>query len=528
MAAYPVYFVLGQESLKGSLDEGWITSNADAQWTGAEASVDMYDYQAAAVDTYNTTPASANSNTQQVGDVTDIGLDVSAMRYLLDNDHAAGVAFSKRTDQGAVGGSGSNRWAKTHGESYANIDESFDALTTLIEGRGDTVDVKGFFLAFGYEEGVLDDTATDAAFLADLTQLILDLRTDYGAEETPVVLDLPPASVSGFTAGQNASLVNARLVIKQVAAADANVSYVSSDLLQRSNGSTKWHYTGEATIAQGTAMAKEMSRLVTGKGNNAGTGAPVYILLGDDNCVGSVAGTFLNTGADEDYDDPLANVKTWNWSNSTWEALKGDTNSNTSTDGTSNFGPDVSMGLDLAAQHPGETVYIFKLGRNTSSVGNTSSTGGSWRAFAADIYSEVVTAWNLAKTALDSVEAVVPDLRGLAIIMGQEDVATQALADAFLGNLRGMIDDYRLIFQTRVTGEPLGVVVAQMQDTGFYTTEYVTTVRDAVPLAAEEDGRVSTVIMDSLRTNSDQKTLSGGGTLELGKLLATGFAEINA
>jgi len=522
MAAYPLYFILGQEVWLGDLQEEWLTEEHDARWVGAEASIDMYDYQAAAVATYDTTVGSANSNTQDAADIDEIGMDVSLVRYLLDNDHTSGMAFSKRTDQGAIGGSGSNRWAKTHAESYANIDTAYDALTTLINGRGDSVDVRGFFLAFGYEEGVLADSATDSAFKTDLQQLILDLRTDYGSSTTPVVLDLPPASVSGFTASQNASLVNARKGIKEVAAADANVSYVSGDSLYRSNGSTKWYYTGTSTITQGEELAKEMSRLVSGKGTASGKGAPVYVLLGDDNCVGTTSTGYLSIDADTDYDDPLT-VRTWNWATQTWEKLRGAANSNTSTDGAGTFGPDVSMAAALADQHPDHTVYLFKLGRLTSSLGNASATGGSWHKAHGDIYDEVETEWNTAKAAMVSVDGLIPDVRGLALIMGQEDVATQALADGYLGHLRAFMDDYRALFQTRV-GEDLTIVLASMQDTGNYTEEYVETVQVANVLAADEDGQAAVVDLEGLNTSSDGLTLSGSGTVAAGKALAAAFA----
>jgi len=524
MAAYPVYFMLGQESFLGDLSEDWITDNADAQWTGAEASIDNYDFQDVAVDTYNTTPAAANSNTQQAGDITIIGLDVSAARYLLDNDHPTGMALVKRTDQGVVGNSGSDRWNKTYAESWDNIAEPYDALETLITGRGDTVDVKGFFLSVGYAEAVAGDSTLDAAFKVDLKQFISDLRADYSASETtPVVMDLPPATVSGFTGAQLTSLANARLVIKQVAAELDNVSYVSADDLERSNGSTKWFYTGEATIAQGLALAKEMSRLVTGKALTNGLGVPVYVILGDDNCVGQVDGDFLAEGVDEVYSNTMANVKTWNWANETWEKLYKDSNSNTSTDGTSNFGPDISMGAQLAAAtHPGKTVYVFKLGRNTSSVSNTAAAGGTWPGYTGDIYGEVSTAWDLAKNALVSVEEVVPDVRGLALIFGQADVATQTLADGFLRALRIVMDDYRALFQTRVD-ETLPIALVRMQDTGGYVSEYVQTVRDACTLAAAEDGNTTVVSLDSASVGNDGVSLSGSGLIEAGKLIAAAF-----
>jgi hypothetical protein len=525
MAAYPTYMMLGQEIFLGSLSEDWLTDNEDDRWDDAEASIDIYDHVAGAVTTYTTLPGGLKSNTQDAGDSAIVGMDVSMWRWLLGESHPSGMAVFKRTDPGVVGNSGSNRWGKTYAQSYSNIAAGHTALNTLITGRGDTMDMLGIFLGVGYNEAVAGSPTLDAAFKVDLTQLILDLRTDYASATTPIVLDLPPKTVPGFTSAQLTSLLSARNVIKQVAAADENVSYVSADLLYRSNGATKWFYTGEATVTQGDAMGKEMSRLVTGKGTNPGLGVPVYVILGDDNCVGSIPGTYLDDGADEAYSEPMANVKTWNWANNTWEALDTDSNSNTSTDGTSNYGPDISMGVALGTMHPDETVYLFKLGRNTSSLGNASSTGGNWLAYNADIYAEVVTEWGLAKTALDAVESVVPDVRGVALLFGAgEDVGTRALADAFLANLRQAASDYRTLFQTRVTGGDLTVAIVKQQDTGQFTQEWVDTVRRAVTLASEEDPAIVVVDADTARVNADNTTLAGDGILDVGRRIAAGFA----
>ncbi|MCP3882366.1 MAG: sialate O-acetylesterase [Sulfitobacter sp.] len=521
MSAYPTYYILGQEAFLGDVQEEYLTEAQDARWPNAEASIDMYDYQATAVATYDTTPGSANSNTQLAGDTDVIALDVSLVRYLLDELHPSGMAFVKRTDQGVIGNNGSSRWAKTYAESYAEIATPDTAVRALITGRGDTVDVNGFFLCFGYAEGVLANGTIDAAFKTDLQQLISDLRDDYGGDYTPVVLDFPPATFSGATGGQEDSLANARKAIMEVAAADDYVSYVNSDALERSNGSTKWHYSGPATVSQGQAMAEEMGRMIAGKGNVTGLGVPVYAMFGDDNIVGQVPYSFITDDADGDYTG-IDGVKTWNWSNQAWETLDGASNSNTSTDGTANFGPDVSMMTKLLAEkHPGETIYIFKLGRDDSSLGNDGATGGSWAESDADIYTEVVTDWNLAKQALLDVEDVIPDVRGLVWHQHQEDVATQALADAYLTNLKAFLTSYRALFKTRTDSAELPVVLGRPQDTGNFTEAWIDTVRYAYDQAAAEDDRITSVNMDDVREHSNGINFSGGGTLDAGELLAT-------
>mgnify|MGYP003146650039 CR=1 FL=1 len=516
MAAIPFYYMLGQEpGFLGAIDETYLTQNKDESIDDAEGDIDIYNYTGTAVATYNTTPGAVNSNTQTSNTI--ISMDTSMFRHLLTM-HASGFSVVKRTAAGNVGNSGSNRWGKTYSESYPTFAAADTALRAAITGAGNTVDVKGFFLSFGYVEANTGNSTLDAAFKVDLQQLILDLRTDYGSSTTPVVLDLPPPSVAGYSAARTTSLLNARRIILEICGLGTNISYVSADDLARTAAGVD--YTGAALITQGTRMAKEMERLVTGKGTVAGLGAPVVVMFGDDNTTGATSQTFLANIAEPDLDGAITNAKTWNWSSNAWDTLDGTTNSNTSTDGTSTFGPDVSLMDSLLATYP-DGVYIFKLGRNNSSLGNASSSGGCWARSAANIYSTVVTEWNLAKQAMLDVEDKIPDVVCLVWMQGQEDVATQTLAEAYASNLTTFAEDYRAIFKTRTDpGRPLPIVVAKMQDTGAYTTEYVEEVQNAVDFLASVDAYVSVTDLSSFATHTNNRTLDGSGTIDAGKSIA--------
>lgn len=526
MAALPYYYMLGQETaFRGTLSETWLTHNADDDLDDAESTIKIYNYNGTAVVGYNSTPSSALSNTQVSGELTTVAMDVAITRHLL-TVHPSGFHILKRYAQGNVGNSGSNRWAKTYTEAYASFAAADTALRADITGGGDTVDVKGFFLSFGYVEAVTASGTLDAAFKTDLQQLILDLRADYAGVATPVVLDLPPKTVSGYSSSRLIALANARKVILQVAGEGTNISYIEADSEFRRTGDPP-EYTGESTMSMGRRMAKEMERLVTGKGSVTGLGAPVYVMIGDDNLVGLCPFTFLEDGADEDYDGPVTNAKTWNWSNNTWETIDGTANSNTEGDGLTNFGPDISMMVSLLADDHPTGVYLFKLGMNTSSFGNPSSTGGSWALSDADIYSAIDTEWDLAKQAMLDVEDKIPDVRGLVIFQGQEDVATQALADAYAVNQASIIGDYRTLFKTRTDAADLPVVVVKMQNTGNYTAEYVSTVQSAQIAAGANDPAVQTLEIDTARVHSNDKNLSGAGTVDVGILIAAELGKIN-
>lgn len=523
MALAPLYYMLGQEpALKGAIvGLTWLVDNRDEDLDDAEPLITIYDHDGAAVAAYTTLPAAMLSNTQSAGDKLIVAYDCTSFRALLKDSHPAGFHCVKRTDMGSVGGSAGSRWAKAHAESYNNIAAADTAIRSDITTAGDTPDPKGFFLSFGYNETVEGLTAVDDAFKADLQQLILDLRTDYGSANLPVVLDLPPKTVAGLSGAQQTSLDNARKVIMEVAQLGTNISYINTDKLRRREGGAtiaeKMEYTGESTMDLGRLIAAEMKRLVDGKPSTANLGVPTVIILGEGDTVGVIEDTFLSIG--DDFDSPAAAAMIWNWANNGWEPFDGTVNSNTESDGLTKFGVDVTL-IDELQKVYANALHIFKLGRLTSALGDPAATGGSWAVSDADIYTTLLAEWDVAKNALFNVQGQVPDVVAIIWIQGEGDVGTQALADAYAVNLSAFIASLRADFGTRQeTTTP--VIIAQMKDTGFYTAAQVKTVRDAQAAWVAADPAAKLVDLNLLPVHTDQKNLTGQGLFDAGVSLAS-------
>ena len=109
MADTPLYYMLGQDSFRGDITDDFLTENANDAVDDAEASIDIYNHNSAASSTYTTVPPNAESNTQSAGDLLTVAMDTTLFRYILDEMHPTGVAFVKRTDQGALGGDNTNK-----------------------------------------------------------------------------------------------------------------------------------------------------------------------------------------------------------------------------------------------------------------------------------------------------------------------------------------------------------------------------------------------------------------------------------
>lgn len=531
MAVAPIYYMLGQDSFRGSIDEAWLTENKNEDLDDAEPLVNIYDHDGAAADTYDTTPGSALSNTNSAADKLLIACDAKMVRDILANQHAAGFSLIKYTADGAVGNSGSNRWAKTYAESYAVIGTADTAVRAVITGAGDTPTPKGCFLSVGYAEGVIGSPTLDAAFKADVQTLMGDLRTDYVGAGNPIVFDFPPASVSGASAAQLTSLAAARKAIIEICYEDTNASYIVTDDLARCSGAGtvagRMLYTGAATMELGKRLAAEMERLVDGKPSASSTGIPTYILLGDEGTVGVVEDTFLTAESQQTYDGPITGSYIWNHASGAWEALDGTVNSNTGADGTTKFGPDVAMITQMIqSNHPGQDVALYKLGVNQSALGNPAATGGSWAKADADLYTEALDGWSLAKAAMVTVLGKVPDVRGIIWNQAEEDVASDALAAAYQANLQGHVANLRADFGTRTDGVAAltPVVIPRMIDTGKYDAARVSALRDAQTEFARIDRTAILIDQDDLVVHSNNQNLAGSGIHELGQRIAEKLA----
>lgn len=520
--------MLGQEpALLGGIDESFLTQNKDEDLDDAETLIRVYDHEDAAVVDYDTTPGQMRSNTQSAADKLIMGYDVTAFRDLLRDLHPAGFHCVKRTGFGSIGGFGANRWGKVYSELYPLFAAADLALRNDVTGGGDEVDVKGFFLSFGYNEALEGDTAVDAAFENDLTQLIQDLRIDYGdGGLQPVVLDMPPkpADVAGLSTSQQNSLANARKVVQSVAKGVANVTVVQTDDLPRRAGGAseaeRMQYAGEATLVLGRRMATEMRRMVQGKPGLEGTGVPVVLLLGERDVVGAVDKEFA---IENEARIPILG-KTWNWTSQAWEPWDASTNSNTEAFGVDQLGLDIGLMPGLADLLPLEP-WLFKLGHISAGLDEDAGPA-SWAPEEDAIYKTFYEEWLVAKGSVVSDHDSFPDVVGIVIVGGEGDTESDEIATSYKANLDALVRRLRADFSTRAIRPTIPVIVAQMKDTGVWDAARVATVRAAQLNWAVEDTAASAVDLHPLPVHTDNIHLSGEGLFRAGRIMAESLAEL--
>lgn len=137
-------------------------------------------------------------------------------------DGLPNVAVIKFADNFGALESGKSPWVKP-GSLYtalaAHINSSLSALASL----GYTTNFKGFLWAQGIDDALLG--RTQAQYSADLTQIISDLRSDFGIPTSPFIIERSVDSpIAG--AGPMAEIRNGQVA---VAMADADAQYFSVD-----------------------------------------------------------------------------------------------------------------------------------------------------------------------------------------------------------------------------------------------------------------------------------------------------------
>lgn len=140
-----------------------------------------------------------------------------------------------------------NKWLWSKGESFYTQWGDFIAdRVTELEANGDRVIVRGFIWDEGIDDGMNPIRA--AAYEANLTRLIADLRADYGTPETPFILARSNSILVDQTQMQ---LVRAAQLA--VAGADAHASWIDEDDLETVAGH---HFTAASQIVIGTRFAE--------------------------------------------------------------------------------------------------------------------------------------------------------------------------------------------------------------------------------------------------------------------------------
>lgn len=275
-------------------------------------------------------------------------------------------------------------------------------------------------------------------------------------------------------------------------------------------------------------------------------GVAVYVLTGQSQTVGTVAGSWLLLDNDPLYNSEWINPATggvlpgkergvYIWSHlakqfeemaPTVGGLYGNVNTHPQVNAgdIALFGPEISLALKLRERHP-DGVYIIKLAANGASLQPTESATWNWDPDTGNLYSLLLEAFDEARAWLCE-RGLAPDVRGFFFDQGEGD-ANAGLGSSYQAALTAFIARVRQDFSTRVDAgsSKLPFVIGRLMDHDrqTLTAAQVLAVRNAQDAVAAADADVVSIDLDSCAIKTDDIHRSGRGTIRSGLLMGEGI-----
>lgn len=514
MADREFFYFLGQLPFAGSIEDGFLTQDKSGLGADYGADIRVVDHENTLVVDYDLTDGAAFSNTNSAATKATVGFDADCFHRLLA-DFPSGIHVCKLTLDGPLGGSTpGDRWSSSFSESYSAFTAADDLLVADLSG--DTKVPKGIALCLGYKDAYDEDADAVAEIADELGILVTSLRSRLG--NIPVVLDMPPSSISGWATAANDLLPKVRAQLRTAAATIPNVSIVYTDDLQRV-ASTDGLYTGAAMLELGRRLYTRMSEMLAGSVTAPAvsqSAVPTYVMLGDEAVLGVVDNSFLEEDSVE-ATDGSGNIQIWNIATQAWEPYDGELNSNTAGELSSNFGPDVALVHQLARRHSNEQVRIFKFGKTQTGL-TVEGANGSWHpSEETGPLVDAVAEWRKAVQSL-AADGLVPDVLGVTLSLGRGD--SEAGSADYRVALGLLVSSVRRQFGSRSGDLMLEVPVAVVQDLSGDG------VRAGQQTLARWDPNVALVDVDRFPRHSDGVNLSGSGLLDAGVAIAVALGTL--
>ncbi len=274
------------------------------------------------------------------------------------------------------------------------------------------------------------------------------------------------------------------------------------------------------------------------------TGIPTIVMMGDSQCAGSTNPITAVYGGES---GSVANGYIWNGDTRQVELYEPVANALTVPDvSLLYYGTEYGLIKHALASGWGK-VLVIKIGKAGATLTTEASTGLANLGIAADgrrtydpdgadLFPELVTMMKDACQACVRDTGLVPDVRGLAIFLGDNDSASVLGGDAFTANVAAHLEDFRATVKTRTTGEALPVVWIKLPrhtSTGGQSSLGLaaqrTAIRAALDSLAEADARVALIDGDNYDLREDDAIHYAGSEIDnIGKAIVDAVVAIEA
>lgn len=505
------------------------------------------------------------------------GPTISLMQFLKSYHGitSPGFKFLKVARSKGVVGDGTSGWAPSNSSSHwadfrTNVYDV--AVSRLV---GDTLNVRGIFIDASTQD--LIDGATSANYDTKLRELITKIRDTLGngglGSSAPIwLISHDPRFRQTARPGVAGSFreVHANIAanstnnptfnnIRVIDMTGANLAPADVTTADRQAANPEM-YASDEYIALGYRMGVAIeSYYKVAPSVVPGSGIATYFLLGDSQAKGTISPLVATFGDQATilgaYNAGTPNFTRsyqyiWNGNTNLIEPYSVLTNSNTlpsSEYTTGVFGPEATMMKRLAEEHGQNGFLVIKIAKNGAALTTEAVTSGASDSYQKggalnNLYDKLVDAWNRCKRDMVTERPGwetprVPDVRGIAIVLGDNDTYSTEASTAFANKIgtfiTNMVTDFRTRTDTTVVPvvmhhAPKGVLEGGQSTLG--NQEARTAVRAAqTAVVASRSTYVSLVNTDDLELKrSDNIHYGGEANYELGYRLADALLSLSA
>jgi hypothetical protein len=399
-------------------------------------------------------------------------------------------------------------------------------IAAAAAARGNTLDWK--LIVIDVSAGDIADPLTHAAsFRTNLSALVTWLKS-------PGVLNAPNAYVQivmhhprlyNVSAPGSAFFIRSEILaymrspeasgrVSVVDMADARFASPTLAAGSPSEVGDPQYYIWQDYARRGTKIVDTYIAQSTATTSVATNGKAVYLLIGDSIAVGEMTPQWITElkaasliGTTPGSTVRPARQQVYNREANQLQTFDPTTNPNRSGTVTANCGPIISITAELDKIHGANGFVIVPRGSSGSALVsptvpyNPASGGnGRWAKSANEHFTEM-TADVKAAFALVFAAGFVPDLRGIFVMLGDNDSTTPGAGSAFSLALRTFIEDLS-DFTTRTSGKPPAVILRRPQPAtslGLETERQI--IRQAIQSAATTYPHVAWYDVDDLERN---------------------------